>query len=409
MAHGINKELGDVVLSNKGTEWHRLAIVEEVLDKETLRKNGLLCPLFEEKPLRLILPQGKEMAVTAGMEIALSDLPNGTILKASESAKIVGVDLSSHPNAQGDNPAIRHTRQELAIPKDGYQIISNEMIWELVMDSLQGVDGATVTTAGSICGYGKFFISVELDGSGYNIGKTIGGANDRHRTFFNFLTSHTGSMTVECFPSGVRVVCDNTFEWARLDMLDEVWKIRHTANGLTALGNLGNTISNYLTMQDKMAEFLRELKKIKMDKKDFVPFTAQHFHHKAGTGKGRGVLSAQALRASVGIADRAIRGKGNSGQSLFDQLQGVTEFYTHGRGATGASGKKPEGKRFFDANFGSARDTKANFLLDLQSEPFEPISEAVLNDRIKEGRELVKETQAHRENKQLALIETAVN
>ena len=79
----------------------------------------------------------------------------------------------------------------------------------------------------------------------------------------------------------------------------------------------------------------------------------------------------RSLNMIDGITDLAISGRGNSGQSLYDALNGATEFWTSGDGVgrTASSGKKA-----YSSEFGTAAANKEKFAHHLTSEAFKSTS-----------------------------------
>ena len=103
-----------------------------------------------------------------------------------------------------------------------YEIVPNEACFDF-LDAVIGPDGARYETAGAL-GKGeqvwllaKFPESAEV------------APGDTLERYIMFATSHDGSMAIRCFPTTVRVVCQNTYRAALRGHRGGI-SMRHTAN-----------------------------------------------------------------------------------------------------------------------------------------------------------------------------------
>jgi hypothetical protein len=69
-------------------------------------------------------------------------------------------------------------------------------------------------------------------------------------------------------------------------------------------------------------------------------------------------FSTRTLNAVSGITDLAIRGRGNSGETMYDVLNGATEYWTSGDGV----GRDTSGSaKAYSSEYGTAAKHKVNF------------------------------------------------
>jgi hypothetical protein len=195
----------------------------------------------------------------------------------------------------------------------------------------------------------KFALSVNL---GDDILKVN---NDEIHAHLNFVSSHDGSLNLKAYDSTIRIVCMNTLRWS-LEAAGEVgFTIRHTKNAEVALDNLPELVNNILKGRVNFKEVMEYLESCKVDSNDALAMAAGYFMVESGAEK----LSTRSLNAATEITNLFANGKGNRGQSLYDLVNGATEYWTSGEGV----GKKADQlTKAYKSEYGMAADHKNRFV-----------------------------------------------
>lgn len=325
MSHGIQLPI-DQVLSTVSAEWHGLAnIVQEIGENEVAPflfpiVSGNVSALVEGVPVNM----GNHKALIADFRTCRPDL----------------VDLDCTSN--GFVP--------LHIPKNSYQIIPNADVWEAMKKALRDIN-ATVSCIGTLEGARKFFVSVKLDADNEYTGPN----GDKFLANLNFVTSHDGSLGMRAYDSEVRIVCMNTLR-ASLEAQGEVgFTVYHTSGASLAMANLGDLVNAVLSGRAQFRNDLEYLASVACDSETARLVSLGYLTSlKSEDCK----VSTRSRNAADEIALLFTRGQGNNGKSLYDLLNGATEYWTHGTG-TGKSATVAE--KAYKSNFGMAADHKNAF------------------------------------------------
>lgn len=104
------------------------------------------------------------------------------------------------------------TGEVLGMVSDNYKVISNRMLAQFA-DLLAGVDAAVrVETAGTLRGGRRVFCLVKLP-------KNIKVTNeDVLEQYILISNAHDASAAFHCYPTSIRVVCQNTLSWSERDV-----------------------------------------------------------------------------------------------------------------------------------------------------------------------------------------------
>lgn len=121
-----------------------------------------------------------------------------------------------------DNPFVKGDRDVLSIVGGRYKIVQNEDLFAFGDTLLDG--GGQWETAGSIKGGRQVFGSLLLPKEIVIDGQ---GANDHVKMYLLVNTSHDGTVGVQASTTPVRVVCQNTLNYA-LRGVKQSFKMRHT-------------------------------------------------------------------------------------------------------------------------------------------------------------------------------------
>lgn len=119
-----------------------------------------------------------------------------------------------------NNPVIRTQHDVMGVVGENYTIMQNESLGHL-LNLLVDESGAHFETAGAIDGGRKVFITMKLPG---NI--RVGGG-DRVDNYIVLMTSHDGSTSTIFMITPVRVVCENTLNFA-FSGSSNMFRVRHT-------------------------------------------------------------------------------------------------------------------------------------------------------------------------------------
>lgn len=141
----------------------------------------------------------------------------------------------------------------LGVVGPDYTPFQNQQLAELA-DSLRAAgDGAVeVESAGSIRGGRRVWMLLR--------GKSVqfGGAGDTTVPYLFLANGHDGSLALKAIPTGVRVVCSNTFHMA-LGARRNALSFRHTLNLNTRVEELADCIKRWENTIDSGAQVARQL------------------------------------------------------------------------------------------------------------------------------------------------------
>lgn len=302
MSHQIEKN--DVIKATEPT-WHRLEKIEKVI---TFDNSGLDWLVTSVPALQLINGEHKE--VEGFQVIRRQDMPDCVI----------------------------------NIAKDSYAIIQNERVWQALEASLQGI-GYDILCTGSLGNCSKIFISLKLhDQQDYLVN------GDSFKDYLTFTSSHDGSMAFEAFDTSLRVVCNNTLQYARKSKGGMKMRVLHTKNHELKIQGMEQAIESLF---EKRAEYYANLERLA--NQTLSPEVAKRVI--AGfLGDGEKELSTRKKNQIDSIETLFESGQGNKGETVYDLLNGVTEYFTHHARKDGDSAKT-----FSQSEFGNGANKKAEF------------------------------------------------
>jgi phage/plasmid-like protein (TIGR03299 family) len=169
-----------------------------------------------------------------------------------------------------NNPANPEKIDWLGNATDKYNVFQNEDALRFADSLVNDVDAQNVgtrswETAGSIDEGRKIFGSLALE---REIAIDPNGVSDKVKTYLIVTTSHDGSMRLTVFVTPVRVVCQNTLNFA-FSGADQFYKIKHTQNMDNRVEEAQNALgiaNNYMNVFQTTAQ---ELFEIPVDSKKF--------------------------------------------------------------------------------------------------------------------------------------------
>jgi phage/plasmid-like protein (TIGR03299 family) len=208
--------------------------------------------------------------------------------------------------------------QPLHIFKDSYGIIQNSQIWEAMQNALQGIPHQVVTT-GSLGDSKRTFISIKLTAES---DKYVRG--DAFKSYLTFINSFDGFCTARLYGTDTRVVCQNTLDMSlgNKGFLD--LSVKHTTNAAVRFNDMEKTVQAYLETKESHFANLASLAEKPMSLATAENVVAAFVKDDPKPG-----FSVRAQNAGKEIVNLFLGGKGNKGETRYDLLNGVTEYYTH--------------------------------------------------------------------------------
>ena len=255
----------------------------------------------------------------------------------------------------------------LHISGNRYSVIQNRDVWKAMSTAFQGVDvDYKLTCVGTLCGLRRYFISVEIgDANGFEVN------GDKFHGNINFVTSHDGSLAFRAYDSMIRIVCNNTLNWSVEGEKNLDFKVYHKGDAKVACNKLGTYLNDVLHGRSIFTEKMEQLAAFQVADTDIETVVAGYFINKAfERGEKLETFSTRTLNQVQGIANLARHGRGNHGRTLYDVLNGATEFWTSGEGV----GKTTSaGRRAFSSEFGTGSDRKTEFSRYLIKGDYNPV------------------------------------
>tara|TARA_R110000772_G_scaffold249530_2_gene363968 strand:+ start:85487 stop:86803 length:1317 start_codon:yes stop_codon:yes gene_type:complete len=373
MSDGIIEGL-DLVQSTKPT-WHGK---EQLCEAIVLKKGAPLMEGFKEdgegNKTDVIVQAPAWLRQWDVEEVSLSARGN-----KKTPYKIVGFsDRPNDPDGTEEEP-----REYFLKPynPETYHLLENERFMDLIEECLHGIEGATVTTCGSVCGRTKAFVTVSIEEiEAYKAG------GREFEPFLNFLTGFTGNIPLLINNSNVCTVCDNTFRWnlqltkqrqkaliaagivsegdTSLDGLDGKAGLqttfKHTKNMPTLLKKIPAIVQAFLKNQTLFASVLDLLGDMPCSHEEAISLFYSFISSRSVKS---GELSNQTASKAMRLFELFKHGKGNSGETMADVFSAVTDYFTHENtnkltldGDTSAISKQ-----YVSSEFGSAGDSKEQF------------------------------------------------
>ena len=360
MSHEIEQPI-DRVLSTRGAEWHGLAEHLETIDKETIRQKGLFFPIGKSQVVNWHGENAMQESI-ASLETLLTT-PGTTkagILKAFQEYSRNLAFIGTHQSVTADLTDCRpdlveageETRIPLGIPKNSYEIITNEEAFDVVG---RVFPNCNVTTAGTLRGAKVFFLSLDMDGKT----EYTGPRGDKYLQFWDIVTSHDGTIAFRVYDSGTRIVCMNTLRASLSNKGDLNMVVYHSKNAKEALNRVSVNLSELVAGREAYFDSLGYLDTVSCSIED-ARYLASAFLNNRGSKEGEEPkeLSTQIFNRAEEIGNLFKTGQGNRGANYYDLLNGVTECFTWGMG-TGAKLSKAE--KLMKSRDGTAAEIKEEF------------------------------------------------
>ena len=215
------------------------------------------------------------------------------------------------------------TYEVIGVTGSSYEVFQNSSLKEFVNPLVE--EGLLeITNIGYLGNGGKVFIQAQMT-EAYQM------AGEDHKAQISLLNAHDGSAALAAGVTDTRVVCSNTFAMAMADMSSRLRHSRGIADKAVRISEVVNYVNDQMRQYAEAVEVLASTKA-----------TDQMVDKVISGAYGKDVKS---IRAASDIRALYRNGKGNEGRTLYDAVNGVTEYTTHVAG-------KDANKRFVSVNFG---------------------------------------------------------
>ncbi len=222
--------------------------------------------------------------------------------------------------------------EEVFSGRDSHSFLTNAQLWDIVTESLAGVD-YTIVSAGSLRNRVDRFISVELTKeNSFKIGKR------EFKKFMEIFDNIAGLRRLIVKNSAFNIVCANSAEMVLSDDSGAfALSAKHSKFMNTRLDGqeskietMKRAIENHIGVAAQFKAAMEACEVVKVSPVDAINIFAGWLNDDAKE------LSPQSFNTAIDLTDLYRRGKGNSGETLLDVVSAVTDFYTH-RSAGGES------------------------------------------------------------------------
>ena len=155
----------------------------------------------------------------------------------------------------------------LGVVTNRYQIVQNEEAFAFT-DALLG-EGVTYETAGSLQEGKRVWMLAKMPEK-YII------AGDQIEPYFVIMNSHDGSCSVKAAMTPIRVVCQNTLNFA-LRIAKRSWMAKHTSNIMDRMQEAQDTILFANCYMAELGKSIDELNRIKLTDKKVMEYMSEFF------------------------------------------------------------------------------------------------------------------------------------
>ena len=155
-------------------------------------------------------------------------------------------------------------------------------------------------------------------------------AGEAHKGMISLMNAHDGTAALAAGVTDTRVICGNTFAMAMGDMTTRLRHGKNLMDDASRISEVINFVNEGMARYSEAAEVLASTKLTGSVMDNIIEETFNK--------------PKESIRAYNTIKSLAIAGRGNEGKTLYDVVNGITEYTTHYAGK--------EDKRFASANFG---------------------------------------------------------
>jgi phage/plasmid-like protein (TIGR03299 family) len=228
--------------------------------------------------------------------------------------------------------------------------IQNWSSFEFIDEVLRAANlpASSYETAGSLFGGKRIFVLANLGTWYVKRGNLFNRTQDTHKSYLLSTMAHDGTMAWNGLFTDVRVVCNNTNQFA-LNSADNLWKVKHTLKADERIQLAASLAAGHIVYQQRMREELEELDTQRFNARQARAWAAtvmadmaelvgceryeQVIDAMPRVERQRNVPTPQDIVAeqSGQIQDLFLHGKGNNGATKYDGLNGLTEWLDHQR------------------------------------------------------------------------------
>ena len=156
------------------------------------------------------------------------------------------------------------------------------------------------------------------------------GGGDTINKYLMTYTSHDGSLATGVMFAPIRTVCWNTLSMNLSSDVAKQLKVRHTKRQITTLNEIRETISLMDREFQMTASQFQKLKRAVINKDDMVKYCKIVFECDR-----EDKVSTRLSKIIDRCVSMAMDGMGNSGESVWDAYNGITQWLTYERGSDG--------------------------------------------------------------------------
>lgn len=157
------------------------------------------------------------------------------------------------------------TKEPLGLVRTRYNIVQNKDAFAFVDDIIENTQGieCRYETAGSLFNGKRTFMLVRLP--------DLDLAGDKAESYMFLMNSHDGSSGMIAGVSNVRVVCNNTLQFAisQAGKAERIWNIRHTKNLEGRAQEAAESLKLAVSYQDKVGQIAWEMAEKKVNEEQF--------------------------------------------------------------------------------------------------------------------------------------------
>jgi len=268
--------------------------------------------------LGTVLPEGDERAFSAEQSLCLA----GACFDVDKVPQFIELNgekvlTGSYATVRTDTGAVLGTVGEKYTP---LQNVDQFQWFQPFLDTKEvAFETAGVLKGGSIV----WALARILTGGGV----VDAGGGDTVNKYLMTYTSHDGSLATGVMFCPIRVVCANTLRASINSEVSKRLRVRHTKRQIESLENVRETINLMDKTFEATASQFQKMKRTGVNKDDMVKYFKIVFE----VDKEEKISTRQS-----NIIDRcldlAYTGRGNTGESVWDALNGLTEWVSHERG-----------------------------------------------------------------------------
>lgn len=254
------------------------------------------------------------------MQLAYSDDLNWDVITRDLTYRVDGLQYT----VPGKVAQVRQdTNQVVGITSPSYEVFQNGALKNLVLPAVE--EGLLeITNMGVIKNGSRVFIQAQM-------AQSFTVAGEETKGLITLLNAHDASAALAAGVTSHRVICNNTFAQAMTDMSTRFAHNSRIHDNAANITDIINFVNEGMARYSQAVEVLSStwLNDTLLD-------------HVIAGAYGKPV---ETVRAANAIRQFARTGAGNEGKTLWDAVNGVTQYTTH-------QAVKDDSKRFISANFG---------------------------------------------------------